>query len=158
MADKIIQLKDGNDNVYPIGIVTGGGGTSTIDYDVVSTTEDSVVMADYVVDMGTKATTYGTWKYRKYKSGFVEAIKMIQVSLSGGSSALVAYTTELNTLFDVSNVDASNTFLSVQNADAMTNGVHLQSVTYDGTNSWYAVLPASTSGSLKVTVWATYFA
>lgn len=45
MADKIIQMKDGADNVYPV-----------------------TAAADYVVDEGTS----GIWTYRKWASGVAE--------------------------------------------------------------------------------------
>lgn len=108
---------------------------------------------DYVIEYGTS----NGWKYRKWKSGHGEAIKSMTITSSGSSGVQIAVSNDFNTLFGVDDSDASNTILEVANGDATLSGLHVESATYNGAGTWYAVFPSALSGSFKLICKVTYF-
>lgn len=111
-------------------------------------------IVDYVVERGTS----NGWKYVKWNSGNVSAIKMKTITGNNNTGILVTTTSELNALFGVNNVNGSNTFLSLQNANAAKSGVHVESASFDNYNSWYVVLNTALTGNMDITMMANYFA
>ena len=106
---------------------------------------------DYVIEYGTS----GNWHYRKWASGKAEAAQT-QVYTSSSSSVAIITTSQINSLFGVTNAIADNTMLIVANGDGSAQAAHVEGGTFQA-GTWYAVFDRTVSGSIRINSYLIYF-
>ena len=124
---------------------SGTGGSSPI-----------TITVDYVTEQG----TLSGWKYRRWASGRAEAFITTTFTGENTTSRGILRNATLNAVFGSSDSTASNTILHVINANADTNDVHIEGVTYiPRVGTWYALFDrqVTTSQTVAMSIRAEYF-